>query len=297
MKTVKIPFLPVGAKRAKIIARHYLGWGEGFSKMFRSLEWELEQGRFDFEPREWAALALFSFINYFLILFASLSVILFVAGISIRITLSISLLAGMSIGFGVFMFQMSYPKLFLSRKVKGIEKNLSVALHHLLIHIRSGVPLFSALISISKSGYGVLSKEFERAVVEMNTGASEVKALEMLARKNPSMHFRRVMWQIVNAIKSGADIGKTIKEIVDNLVIEQRTDIKKYGAELNPMALFYMILVVIFPTMGIIFLIVLFSFVGALMNIEMIMIGILAFLLVFQVMFIGMIKSKRPTGI
>ncbi len=297
MKRLTMPFLPISAEKAKIIARHYLGWGEGFAGVFRSLDWELEQGRFEFEPREWAALAFYSLITYFLLVFDSLFMVLVFTRISIPVAFILAFMIGMSIGFGIFLSQIFYPKLFMSRKVKGIEKNLPVALHHLLIHIRSGVPLFNALISISKSDYGILSKEFKRAVININTGISEVKALEMLARENPSLYFRRVMWQIVNAMKSGADIGRTIKELVDNMVIEQRTSIKKYGAELNPMALFYMMLVVIFPTLGVIFLIVLFSFIGTMMNFQIIMVGILAFLFVFQLMFIGMVKAKRPAGV
>jgi flagellar protein FlaJ len=293
----KIPFLPISSTKAKIIARHYLGWGEGFAKVFRSLDWELEHSRFGYEPREWAAIAFYSLLMYFFVLFDVMFIILLIAGVFILRALVFSFLVGMGVGFAVFLFQIFYPKLFLSRKVKDIEKNLPFALHHLLIHIRSGVPLFNSLVSISRAGYGLLSKEFQRSVIEINTGVSEIAALELLARDNPSIYFRRVMWQIVNAMKSGADIGTTLKEIVDNLVIEQRTSIKKYGAELNPMALFYMILVVIFPTLGIIFILVLFSFVGAIMDIKLILMGILLFLIVFQFMFIGMIKSRRPPGI
>ena len=118
-------------------------------------------------------------------------------------------------------------------------------------------------------------------------------ALEELARDNPSLHFRRIMWQIVNSLNSGADIGSTVKEIVDNIVAEQRTAIKKYGSELNPLALFYMILVVIFPTLGIIFLLVLFSFVGTAMSIEVILMGILAMVTFAQFMFMGIMKFRR----
>ena len=105
------------------------------------------------------------------------------------------------------------------------------------------------------------------------------------------------IWQIVNALKSGSDIGQTLKQIVNDLAVEQRVAIKKYGSELNPLALFYMMLVVIFPTLGIVFILILFSFVSVAIDIHVILMGVLAFLLIFQIMFIGMIKSKRPVGI
>jgi archaeal flagellar protein FlaJ len=297
MKQQRIPFLPFSPTKAKVIARHYLGWGEKVESVFHRLPWELEQARLDFEAREWAAIAFYSMIMYFFVVFDALFIILLIAKVQMNTALALSMLTGMGFSMGVFMFQIFYPKLYVSRKIKEVERNLPYVLHHLLIHIRSGVPLFNALVSVAKSNYGVLSKEFQHTITEINTGKSEVAALEMLARENPSIYLRRVMWQIVNAMKSGADIGVTLKEIVDNMMEEEKTDIKKYGSELNPMALFYMMLVVIFPTLGIIFLLVLFSFVGAAMNLELIMIGILLFVIIFQFMFIGMIKSKRPVGI
>jgi flagellar protein FlaJ len=125
-----------------------------------------------------------------------------------------------------------------------------------------------------------------------------VESLEVMARENPSLHFRRILWQVINALKSGADVAVTLKEIVDSMLVDQRVAIKKYGSELNPLALFYMLLVVIFPTLGIIFMLVLFSFVGSLaIDLRVIMFGVLVFLFVFQFMFIGMVKSKRPVGV
>ncbi len=132
---------------------------------------------------------------------------------------------------------------------------------------------------------------------EINTGKSEISALERLARENPSLYFRRVMWQLVNSLKSGADIGDTIKNLVDTLSEDQRISIKKYGSALNPMALMYMLFAVIFPTLGITFLLVISSFIGIGFDVQWILLGILGFLLIFQFMIIGLIKSRRPVGI
>jgi pilus assembly protein TadC len=298
MKETRIPFLPFSHKRARLISRHYLGWGEKVTRLFHSLDRQMEHARIDFEPREWGALALFSFATYFSFVACLMFVIMLRTGVALPMAIGISFISGVAVGFMVFFIQMMYPKVFVSRRVKGLEKNLPYALHHMLIHIRSGVPLFSALVSVSKAGHGTLSTEFQRAIVEINTGKSEVSALEAMARENPSIYFRRILWQVVNAMKSGADVGMTLKEIVDNLTAEQKTSIKKYGAELNPLALFYMILVVIFPTLGIIFILVLFSFVGNIaMDIRVILIGILVFIVMVQFIFIGMIKAKRPLGV
>ena len=212
-------------------------------------------------------------------------------------SLLISGLVGFAIGSATFFYLIFYPKLHVGRKTKDVEKYLHTALCQMLIHVRSGVPLFNSFVALANAGYGQLSQEFRKAVSEINTGKSEIQALEIMTRENPSLYFRRIIWQLVNAMKSGADIGTTIKEIVDNIAIEQRVAIKKYGSELNPLALFYMVLVVIFPTLGIIFLLILSSFVGAAFNIQLLLMAVLGFLVVIQFMFMGMIRTKRPVGI
>ena len=293
----RVPFVPLSLDVAKKISKRSMGVGESLSKFFPSLSFELEQSGLELDSREWLAIAFHFSLIYFVFLFSGVLVITMIFKIVLVMGVLISFLVGLAAGFSVLLYLSFYPKLFVSRKVKSIERNLPHALHHLLIQVRSGVTLFDSLVSIARSNYGLLSKEFKRAVNEINTGKSEVSALEMLARENPSLYFRRILWQIINALKSGADIGSTIKEIVNNLVSEQKIAIKKYGAQLNPLALFYMVLVIIFPTLGIIFLLILFSFIGTVISIEFVLIGIIIFLTIFQFLFIGIIKSKRPVGV
>ena len=293
----RFPLLPMSLERAARTSKHLVSWGEFFSGIFHSLSFELEQADLDFEPREWIAIALFSFIFYAGWLSSALFLVFFIAKISLVTALLVSLLVGFTVGFASFSYIAFYPKLYVTRKVKDVEKNIPFALRHLLVEVRSGVPLFNALSSIARSKYGQLSIEMQKAVNEINTGKSEIAALEMLARQNPSLYFRRIMWQIVNSLKSGTDIGSTIKEIVNQVTKDQSIEIKQYGAQLNPIALMYMIFAVIFPTLGITFLLVISSFVGLSINLEWILLGILGFLLLFQFMIIGIIKSKRPIGV
>ncbi len=292
-----VPLVPLPLEKVSKISKTLIGFGDALSNFFPSLGWDLEHSGMELEPREWVAVALFSAIFYFLMLFGLMIFITSVAGMMGPQALGVSFLVGFSISTASFFYINMYPKLLSKKRIRNLDENLPHALHHLLIQIRSGVPLFNCLVSISKSGYGQLSKEFERAVNEINTGKSEVETMEVLAKENPSLYFRRVMWQLVNALKSGADVGGTIKEIVDNLAVEQTMSIKKYGAQLNPIAMLYMVFCVIMPTLGITFLLVLGSFVGISIPMDYVLMGILGFLVFFQFMLIGMIKSKRPVGI
>ena len=293
----RVPLVPFPLEKVKRFSRIFIGIGETFSNFFPSLGWDLDQSKVDMEPREWVSIAIFSAGFYFLMLFGLMMLITRVARIAATQALGVSLLVGVSISGASFLYITMYPKLMAKKKIRSVNENLPHALHHLLIQIRSGVPLFNCLVSISHGDYGQLSKEIERTVDEINTGKSEIEAMEALARENPSLYLRRVLWQMVNALKSGADVGATIKQIVENLAVEQTMAIKKYGAQLNPIAMLYMVFCVIMPTLGITFLLALGSFVGLSFNMEYMLLGILAFLVMFQFMLIGMIKSKRPVGI
>ena len=296
-KVQRIPLLPFPLPKAKKMSRRFLGVGESLSHMFPGLEFNLEQSGLKFDAREWMALAFFTALFYFSMLTGPLMLLTIAAKIDILRAILIPLLVGFSMGATSLIYLSMYPKLIVKRKVALVEAYLPYGLHHLLIEVRSGVPLYNSLVSIAQSNYGKFSEEIKRAVNEINTGKSEIAALETLARENPSLYFRRVIWQMVNALKSGADIGQTIKQIVDHISEEQRISIKKYGAQLNPLALMYMIFCVIFPTLGITFLLIISSFIGIGIDIQYLLMGILGFLMMFQFMLIGLIKSRRPAGV
>jgi len=293
----KVPFLPVKIGSAKKISKYFLGFGESLSHMFPSLDFNLHQSNIDFDSREWLGLGLFVSAIYAFVLFdAVFLLLLYVRGV-FSFALGIGIVVALMTGASIFLYFSMYPKLIVGRKVKNIERNMPLALNHIFVQVRSGVTMFNAMNSVASEKYGKLSEEFGKAVTDINTGRSDMDALEKLAVNNPSLIFRRVIWQIVNALKSGADIGNTLKEIVDNITMEQKTAIKKYGSELNPLSLFYMMLVVIFPTLGVVFLLVLSSFIGAAISVHLLLIAILALLVVVQVMFVGLIKNKRPIGL
>lgn len=294
----KQPFLHVlVSEKIKRITHHYFPFAETIARFFPSLQMELRQANYTVAAREWVSFAVFISANYFMISFASVFMVFLLVGMQFLKALTIAFPISAAVAGITFVYVIFTPRLFVSRRAREIEKHLPFGLRQLLIHVRGGMSLYNAIVSISSGSYGVLSEEFRVAVKEMNTGKSDIEALEEITRDNPSLHFRRIMWQIVNALKTGSDVGDTLKEIVDNIVVEQRVEIKKYGAQLNPLALLYMVAVIIFPTLGIVFLVVLSTFLGGTFDIKGVMMMILVFLVMIQFVFIGVIKSKRPVGV
>ena len=59
-----IPVLPLPLEKAVKAAEKLLNIGDPLSNIFPSLGFELEQSGFEYEPREWVALAVFSGLFY-----------------------------------------------------------------------------------------------------------------------------------------------------------------------------------------------------------------------------------------
>ena len=289
----KLPYSLLPPKTLKRLAYSFLGIGETLQDFFPFLKISLKQAEFDTSAKEYLSMCFLSSIIFFLFFCFLLLVILLAAAVEKAV--SFALTTSILITLFAFLQQIAYPKIFVNRRIKGIEKNLMAALQNILVQLNAGVPLFDILVNISRGKYGEISKEFSKVVKQINTGNSQVKTLEEMAATNPSLFFRRAIWQLVNGMKSGSDLAQVIKEIINLLSEEQILQIQRYGSQLNPLAMFYMLLVVIMPSLGTTFLIILSSFIALPLNIlKIIFWGVYAVIIFFQIMFMGVIKSKRP---
>ncbi|MDI6825576.1 MAG: type II secretion system F family protein [Candidatus Aenigmarchaeota archaeon] len=288
----RIPFILFPLPLARRIAQPFFGLGDRIAKFFPDFAIRLNQAEIDIRPREYMAIAIFSSWVWTSMIFFILTVISFfitLPGDFIFITSSVSL----AIGFLSFLYILLYPRLIIARKVTDLDKNLLFALRHLLIQVKSGVPLYDGLVSVSSGNYGLVSEEIGECTKKISTGTEQTTALEELALKNPSLYFRRIVWQLTNAIRCGADLGDTLEHLVESLANEQKVAIRRYGSQLNPMAMMYMMLGVILPSLGITFLVVISSFSGIVVT-EYMFVGLLAALIIFQFSFVGIVKSRRP---
>lgn len=243
---------------------------------------------------EYLSICISGFVTSFIVLFILSSTVLYFFGISYALLYA----AVISFLFGAFVFfsRSVYPKVYTNRKIKEIERNLIPALEDVLVQLNSGIPLFSILVNISASDYGALSEEFKKVVKKINAGLSDADVLEEVGEKNPSMFFRRALWQVSNGMKSGSDISIIISESIKSLTEEQLLQIQNYGNKLNPMIMFYMLVSVIMPALSITFLTVISSLVNLSAAItQLLFISLFVFVVLIQIVFLGVIKSLRPS--
>ncbi len=290
---MKLPFSLIPEKRLKTLSKLTLGIGEMFKPFFPYLGMHLNQAEFDYNSREYLAMCTVSNIITFIFLFilSSVGTIIF----AVPKFWLFSFLISFSLIFFIFIQQTFYPKLVASRRIKDIDRNLLSALRTLLIHINSGIPLFETMVSISRQNYGGVSEEFKKIVKKVSSGVSAVEAIEESATHSPSLYYRRSLWQIANGMKAGSNVAIVLQETIDNLSKEQLIQIEQYGSQLSPLAMFYMIIAVIMPALAITMLLILSSFISMPINmVQGAFYGIYVLLILFQLIFLGTIKTRRP---
>jgi len=259
-------------------------------KMSPNIQRDLVRARMDVDPDIFLASAILRGLQLAFSISASLFFLGYTTG---QQNIIVASTAGMPLlfFFGFITFA-NFPKIKAKRISRELEKDLPYALRHMLIEVRSGISLYESMVSVSED-YGEASEEFERIVRDINGGKAQVKALEDSIVRNPSTQYRRAMWQMINALKSGTDVSNTLETLVDSMVKQQKLEVKRYGKELNPYVLVYLMIAVIVPSLGVTFLIVLSTFTGVGLD-QFAFFQILGGLILFQVFFLNFVKSKRP---
>lgn len=296
MKIFPFSFIPIGFLE-RIQSRFY-GLTRAFNNLFPGHELKLRQADLDLTKKEYLSLCFASFF-YNLLFFLGLIFVLTFVVLQMEIVNSALISTVVSVSFSSFAFfiQLYYPTVKALRKERKTKEDLIFALRNMLVRLRAGVPVYQAMIGVSKEDFGVVSKEFGRTVSQIQKGKSQLEALEDMALRNPSKYFKRVIWQVSNSIRSGANVADTISTMVRNLSQEQLIEIRNYGNKLSPIAMMYMMVSVILPTLGTTMMIILGSFLG--LNIPKIgFYGVIVMVVIFQFIFLSIIKSSRPpTGI
>lgn len=192
----------------------------------------------------------------------------------------------------VFLFLLNAPIVYIRKRQREIDKEVLFAGRYLLVKMQSGVPFFNALIDASQS-YGVSSKYFKEIVDDIQMGTPIEDALDKAVDYNASHKFKMILWQMTNALKTGIDTTGSLKAVLDEITKEQIIEIKKYGKKLNSLAMFYMLIGVVVPSLGMAMFIIVTSFVSIQIKLTHLM-TIVLMLAFMQFMFLSMFKSIRP---
>ena len=289
----KIPFTFASLSTLKRRSRPFLRFAHPYSAS-SALARALEADNIPLSPAEYRTLCFRTALNTCLLL-----VLFFGAALGyIQGSRALPLAPAIALLISLFIFftQLNYPRVFHARRQRNIEKNLVSGLQDMLVQLNAGIPLFNILVNLSSANYGELSAECKKAVREMNAGAPQIEVLEHLSEQNESPYFRRTLWQLSNGMRAGSDISIIIRENVRALNEEQLIQIQNYGNKLNPLIMFYMLISVIIPALAVVFLTLLSSLVNlAASTTYALFVSLFVFVMLLQIMFVGLVRSLRPS--
>jgi len=181
----------------------------------------------------------------------------------------------------------------ISIRKKAIDGESIYAGRYMLLKLYSGTPLLNALIEQSK-GEGAASKYIKEIVDDINSGSSIEESLDNAITYCPSDKFRKILFYIGNAIKYGVDVTGPLESAINQIIEEKMIEVERYGKKMNSFVIFYMLLGVVMPSLGITMLMVISGFIG--INFDKTMLFIMNFLiLASQLIFLILIKGRAPS--
>src|SRR3989344_5456037 len=197
-----------------------------------------------------------------------------IVSVTLTITLFFFLLkTGTSLWFTLLAFPIVYAGIFL------------------LIEISAGVPLFDAIKNVADN-FEFIGKHFKDIVKRVEIGKPLEQALNEVMELTPSDNFRKLLFSVVNSLKTGADVSQSIEGIVEQISREKIIKLKEYGKKLNPIVMFYLIIAVIAPSLGVAITTLLSSFLGLSLSLTSLL-GISFFIGVLQLTFITILDNLR----
>lgn len=193
---------------------------------------------------------------------------------------------------GLFLYFLKYVDVKIEKLKRQIEEEIVFAGKFLVIELESGVPMHKAFENVEKN-YGIVGVYFGEITNKMYLGVNLEDAINDVLMDSPSLNLRRILWQLLNSIKTGSDVAPAISSVIDQIVKEQQIAVKEYGKKLNPLAMFYMMIAVIVPSLGTTILVVMATFLNLTIGLTF-LIALAAFIGFVQMMFLSAISSTRP---
>jgi flagellar protein FlaJ len=287
-KQARIPFLLLQPKRGFSHKMHNIA--TNVLLLVPGVRNDLSQLFETFDPEDYIGAALFSagIIGFFLgLMFFFLTLV--GADVSLLFVVGMASLAFLF----ALAFYLYYPAIQLRKIAQMTDNELVFALRELSLQIESGVTLYNAMLNVAQGNYGYASRAFAVTVRDINNGVPEKKALERMALRSRSEYLKKIVWQLLTALDSGAPLADTLHKIVDNLMVDRRQVVKDFSASLNFLVLMYMLVAAAIPSIGMTFLILLSTFSGIGLSEEAYLV-ILFGTFLGQIGLIGYINSARP---
>ena len=193
----------------------------------------------------------------------------------------------------LFTYFIKFVDVKIEKIKKRIDEEIIFAGRFLIIGLESGVPIHKIFEDMEKN-YEYVGYYFGEILNKVYLGTSMDDAISETINYSPSPNLRRILWQVMNSLKTGTEVSGALNSVIEQIIREQAIAVQEYGKKLSPLAMFYMTISIIVPSLGITMLVILATFIGLKVTLPILI--VLAVLIAFvQFMFLSLIKSSRPS--
>jgi len=193
----------------------------------------------------------------------------------------------------IYKFFLSIVDVQIEKLKRELDSDLMFVSEFFLVELSSGLPVGNAIENISKFNRPS-GRFFKRVLLDFKTGVSLNKALENAYYYAPSRKFKELLKKMRDSLIIGVDLIPILKDFLDEASEQNLIKIKKFSKSINPIVLMYLLLGIIFPSLGVALFIlgsVMLNVTPALLKYILIAIFFLVFL--FQYFSFTMFKYKK----
>lgn len=291
MKRVALMLISLDA--AEKLGARFRGLGQRIAAFYPGLKYDLQNAQIPIGVEGYCVGSFFSSGIWALMA----AIFLFVVTRVRAMTGPLAILLPLGGLYLVWMFfiavHLYYPKILAKNVADKIDRGLIFAVRDMLIQTSSGIPLFAVLANVADGNYGLISAEFKRVAGAVRSGTGLTEALEDMALRNQSKYMKKTCWQLITALRSGANLSVALKGIIKLLVDYQMDLNKAYNGELNFVVLIYLLVSAVLPTVGTTVLVI-FSVFGVLGVTPEIYAAVVFASFMIQAMIIGYVYTRRP---
>lgn len=235
------------ARLVNIISDLFSGYTKGPGSFFKNIQEDLYKANIIMPASKYIALSVgVSVIS------AVVAGILFSVLLTLLIGVSgtvLGLIMGVPVFFLVLVIAKSRPKSKVKGRSDQFSREMPFALRHMATQLTSGSGLLETMRSVSNSDYGVLSEEFQRAIMEIERGATVEESFERMNLRIESPGLKKASRQIISTLRTGGNLANTLKIIAEETAREMRMKLKDYIQILNTFTLMFMFGAVIAPVL------------------------------------------------
>ena len=293
MQTKRIPLMLFPLSAGRTLGVRFKGFGTRLVSFYPSIRYDLRDIGAELNAEQYGAIAALSAFIWAFVIAIVVGLLVGFSSSPIVLKVLLPFLAYLVAALFFLVLHLAYPRMIAGDISREEDRELIFVMRDMLIQISSGIPLFTVIENVGGSGYDYIGPEFREVAGRVRGGAPLLDELEAMAIRTRSEYLKKTTWQLVTAIRSGANLTATLKSAVSNLVEYQFSLSRSFNAELNFIILIYLMAAAVLPTIGTTVLVI-FSVFGLLGVSPELFIAIISLSFISQLAVIGYVKIKRP---